>query len=225
MSAPALRASGLGFSYGPRTGFSLSVPALALAAGERCALIGPSGSGKSTLLHLLAGILVPSSGTVELAGAPLSAKTESERRARRVAEIGLVFQEFELLEYLNAEDNVLLPYRLAGHLRLDAAARARAAELAAAAGIGELLRRHPRTLSQGQRQRVGLCRALVTQPAVVLADEPTGNLDPAAAERVRELLFTSCADQGAGLLVVTHDRAHLDSYDTVFDMSDWSIAR
>ncbi len=224
MSTPALCATGLSFSYGPRTGFSLSVPALTLARGERCALIGPSGSGKSTLLHLLAGILVPGSGTVDLAGTPLSARTESERRARRVAEIGLVFQEFELLEYLNAEENVLLPYRLAGHLRLDAAVRERAAELAAAAGIHKLLRRHPKTLSQGQRQRVGLCRALVTQPAVVLADEPTGNLDPAAAERVRELLFASCADQGAGLLVVTHDRAHLESFDRVLDMSDWSIA-
>ena len=194
---------------------------LELKTGELMSVLGPSGCGKSTFLHLAAGILSPDAGQVILAGEQLSPGSDSERRARRVSSIGLVFQEFELLEYLSAEDNLLLPYRITGALKLTEEVRARARELAEATGIADVLARRPGTLSQGQRQRLALCRALVTRPALVLADEPTGNLDPHNAALVRRLLLEQCAAAKAALLVVTHDHASLEEFDTTIDMSRW----
>lgn len=220
----ALELQDLRFAYPGTDGFRLVVPEFRLGARERVALIGPSGCGKTTLLHLAAGILSPDAGRVTLAGEPLSPRPDAERRARRVSSIGLVFQEFELLEYLSAEDNLLLPYRITGALKLTDEVRARARELAAAAGIAEILGRRPGTLSQGQRQRLALCRALITRPALVLADEPTGNLDPANAAKVRALLAEQCAAMDAALLMVTHDHAHLDAFERSVDVMQWVSA-
>ena len=142
------------------------------------AFIGPSGSGKTTLLHLIAGITLPQSGTIETNGVDLTGLSENARRGFRIKNIGLVFQEFELLEYLTVLDNVLLPYRINPALELTEAVRARAAAVTVDVGIGDKLSRYPRQLSQGERQRVAVCRAVVTEPAVLMADEPTGNLDP-----------------------------------------------
>jgi putative ABC transport system ATP-binding protein len=150
--------------------------------------------------------------------ASLSAEDRQDLRALR---IGLVFQEFELLEYLDVLDNVLLPYRLTPVLELDREARVRARELAADLGLGDKLGRLPGELSQGERQRVGLCRALVTRPAVVLGDEPTGNLDPANRDRVIDALLAYGRDTGAPVVVVTHDHELLPRFDHVLDVGEF----
>lgn len=218
MSA-ALEATGVHFSYEPG-GFELHVPRLELHPGESAACIGPSGCGKTTLVRLLTGQLVPGRGTVSLGGRPLSTLSEEGRRARRLREVGLVFQDFALLDYLSARENLLLPYRLSSALRLDDAARGRAEELARAAGIHAQLGRRPERLSQGERQRVALCRALVTEPGLVVADEPTGNLDPANAVGAVELLLEQVRARGATLLVVTHDHGLLPRFDRVIDLGE-----
>ena len=154
----------LSFRFGDD--FELSVPRLHVPAGHTAVCIGPSGSGKSTLMQLCAGILTAASGRVVLGDVDWATLSERARRLRRITEVGLVFQEFELLEHLSVLENILLPYHVQRDLRFDANARQRAHELAAAAGIEGLLQRKPRKLSQGERQRVAICRALVTQPSV-----------------------------------------------------------
>ena len=133
--------------------------------------------------------------------------------------MGFVFQDFALLDYLTARGNILYPYRIGAGLRLDRAARARAEALAGACGIAGLLDRRPGRLSQGERQRVALCRALVTEPGVVLADEPTGNLDPANKALILDLLFERTRAAGASLLAVTHDHELLSRFDRVVDLA------
>ncbi len=213
---PAIQVEDLDFAWGEGD-FALRIPALQVAAGETVALIGPSGSGKTTLLHLLAGILTPRSGAVATDGVALARLSDAERRAFRIRRVGLVFQEFELLDYLSVLDNVLLPYRVHGALRLTAEVRERAVALAGRMGIGERLGRRPRHLSQGERQRVAVCRALLTGPPVLLADEPTGNLDPANKQRVLDLLFEEVRRRGTTLVAVTHDHEVLDRFARVID--------
>jgi putative ABC transport system ATP-binding protein len=159
-------------------GFRLDVPKLAVGAGEKVAVIGPSGRGKTTLLHLLAGVLVPEVGRIAVDGTDVSALGREDRQDYRALRMGMVFQEFELLEYLDVIDNVLLPYRISPVLALDDEARGRVQELVKQVGLDGKQRRYPRHLSQGERQRIAVCRALVTRPAILLGDEPTGNLDP-----------------------------------------------
>lgn len=195
--------------------FSLSMPALSIAPRERIALVGPSGCGKTTLLHLIAGILTPERGTVRVGSMAVSQSADAARRAFRIREIGLVFQNFELIEYLRVFENILLPYRINRALKLDAEARDRARRLAEATGLGDRLRRRVHELSQGERQRVAICRALVARPAVVLADEPTGNLDPSTTERILDVLFERVEAAGSILVMVTHDHGILDRFDRV----------
>ncbi len=213
--------TGLSFRYGDTEGgdrgFALCIDELLVATGESVAFVGPSGSGKTTLLHLVAGILTPKAGQVHVAGEDLAALDDASRRAFRVGKIGLVFQEFELLEYLSVIDNILLPYRIHPSLRLDRAARDRARALAERLGIGDKLARRPGSLSQGERQRAAVCRALVTGPSLLLADEPTGNLDPVNTGLVLEALFELAAESGATLLTVTHDHELLPRFDRVVD--------
>jgi len=201
----------------PGGDFELTVDDLSARPGEAVACIGPSGCGKTTLVNLIAGIIVPDRGTVELGGSPLSTLTERERRARRIREIGLVFQEFELLEYLTALDNVLLPYHVSDALTLDAEVNSRARELAQAIGILPFLSRKPQRLSQGERQRVALCRALVTGPQLLMCDEPTGNLDPENSDTIVDLLLRQARERGATVFMVTHDHALLDRFDRVIE--------
>jgi putative ABC transport system ATP-binding protein len=200
-------------------GFGLRVPRLRVAAGESVALIGPSGCGKTTLIHLLAGILEASAGRVGVAGLDMAALAANDRQDLRALKIGLVFQEFELLEYLEVHDNVLLPFRLTPVLEFDAAARERAGALLADVGLGDKLRRFPGQLSQGERQRVALCRALVTQPALVLGDEPTGNLDEANRDHVIDALLAYGRSASAAVVVATHDRDLLPRFDRTLDVS------
>ena len=199
-------------------GFSLALDRLSIATGEAIAVTGASGSGKTTLLQLLAGILAPDAGHVRVGGRELSELGERERRALRIERMGLVFQEFELLEHLTLRENVLVPYLLGPTHYADTAARGRAQELASAVGLAAALDRKPRALSQGERQRAAVCRALVTRPGLLLADEPTGSLDVANARAVVRLLLGACRDGGATLLCVTHDATLLSEFDRVFDL-------
>ena len=174
-----------------------------LARGETAAIVGASGSGKSTLLSIIAGLDVPSSGTVRIDGEDLFARDEDERAALRARKLGFVFQSFQLLSNRTALENVMLPLELAG--RRDA--RSAATAMLQRVGLGERLGHYPRVLSGGEQQRVALARAFVMQPAVLLADEPTGSLDFATGERVMELMFELNREQGTTLVLVTHDRA------------------
>ena len=213
-SEPIVQVRALAFGYGAE-GFRLEVDGLEVRAGERVAVVGPSGSGKTTLLHLLAGILTPESGRVAVAGVDLGASTDAQRRRHRLEKLGLVFQELELLDHLDVRENILLPYLIG--LPADPRAPARAVELAERTGLAGLLRRHPRDLSQGERQRVAVCRALVTEPSVVLADEPTGNLDPSTTARVVDLLLGQASAIGAAVVMVTHDHGLLSRFERTFD--------
>jgi len=170
---------------------------------QTLAIVGASGSGKSTLLSIIAGLDTPSQGTVRLAGRDLFALNEDERAQLRAEQVGFVFQSFQLLGNLTALENVMLPLELAG--RRDA--RATATEMLGRVGLGERLRHYPKVLSGGEQQRVALARAFVVEPAVLLADEPTGSLDFATGEKVMELMFDLNREQGTTLVLVTHDPA------------------
>jgi ABC-type lipoprotein export system ATPase subunit len=207
----------LEFGY-PRGGFELAVPELDVAQGEGVAVVGPSGCGKTTLLHLLAGVLVPVDGSVVVDGVRLSELGQEDRQDFRALSMGLVFQEFELLEYLNVLDNVLLPYRVSPALAFDGVARQRAVELVEQVGLADKKRSFPRELSQGERQRVAVCRSLVTLPKVLFGDEPTANLDSDNRDHVMDTLFRYTEEQGAPLVVVTHDHELHGRFDTVLDV-------
>jgi putative ABC transport system ATP-binding protein len=212
--------SQLHFRY-PEGDFALRVPELTVERGETVAMIGPSGSGKTTLLSLMAGIRTPASGDIRTAGTDVGTLDEAGRRDFRIRSIGLVFQEFELLEYLSVLDNVLLPFRISPALHLDTAVRERAAELAGEVGIGDKLERHANLLSQGEKQRVAVCRALLARPPLILADEPTGNLDPTNKDHVLDILFDYARSAEATLVTVTHDHDLLQRFDRVIDFRDF----
>jgi putative ABC transport system ATP-binding protein len=200
--------------------FELRVPAFALSAGASLAVRGPSGSGKSTLLALLSGELLPLEGEVRAQGRSLSEMSDAARRAYRATSVGQVFQTFELVASLDVLENVLLPFRLHGALVLDDAARARALELLGRVGLADKSRRPIDRLSHGERQRVAIARALVTRPSLVLADEPTGNLDPALKRVIAELLVLEARAANAALVVATHDESILGSFGAVLAIGD-----
>jgi putative ABC transport system ATP-binding protein len=187
-----------------------------LAARESVAIVGASGSGKSTLLSIIAGLDVPTRGTVRLAGKDLFKLDEDERAAVRAKRLGFVFQSFQLLSNLNALENVMLPLELLG--RNDA--RAAAAEMLGRVGLGERLAHYPRVLSGGEQQRVALARAFVVRPAVLLADEPTGSLDFATGEKVMQLIFEMNREAGTTLVLVTHDPALAGRCDRQLKIAD-----
>ena len=174
---------------------------LEVMPGEAVGICGPSGSGKSTLLGLLAGLDTPSAGRVELDGRDLFSLDEDGRAGLRARLLGFVFQSFHLLPALNALENVMLPLELAG----DRAAADRAVAMLQRVGLGERLRHYPKTLSGGEQQRVALARAFVIEPKLLLADEPTGNLDAATGADIINLLFELNAERGTTLALVTHD--------------------
>ncbi len=173
----------------------------AIRAGEAVAILGASGSGKSTLLGLLAGLDVPTRGRVRIDGEDLFALSEDGRALLRGRMVGFVFQSFQLLPALTALENVMLPLELAG----GADAAQRAERVLGRVGLGERLGHYPRQLSGGEQQRVAVARAFVTEPKVLFADEPTGNLDSTTGEQVIELLFEMNRERGATLVLVTHD--------------------
>jgi putative ABC transport system ATP-binding protein len=212
--------SDIEFRY-PSGEFHLTVQDLLVTAGEKVAVIGPSGSGKTTLLNLVAGILTPLNGSVSIDHLEINAQYEKARRDFRITNIGFIFQDFGLLDYLDAQDNILHPYRISGALQLTGDVRKRALGLADQMGIADKLRRHPSELSQGERQRVAICRAMLPGPKLILADVATGNLDPKNKVHILELLFENMANHNATLLAVTHDRELLPHFDRVVDFNDF----
>ncbi len=197
--------------------FVLRVPRLVIERGSTVAVVGPSGCGKTTLLNLVAGIASPRGGMVTTNDVEITALTDRAKRDFRIRHIGLVFQEFELLEYLDVLDNILLPYRINSALELASHVRDRARRLAQDVGIADKLGRHPDKLSQGEKQRVAVCRALLTEPVLLLADEPTGNLDPRNKGRVLDILFDYAERSGATLVTVTHDLDLVDRFSRIVD--------
>ena len=205
--------------------FRLSIPSLSVADGERVAVVGPSGTGKTTLLNLVAGIIRPAAGTLRVAGTDLALLSDDALRRFRASTVGFVFQDFALLDYLTARENILYPYRITPALRLDTEVRQRAEALAAEVGLAQKLDRHPSALSQGEQQRIAICRALVTQPRLVLSDEATGNLDPENKDLILDLLFKQAAQAGASILAVTHDHALLPRFDRVVDFAGFQSSQ
>lgn len=187
-----------------------------LAARETAAIVGASGSGKSTLLSIIAGLDTPTRGTVRLVGQDIFSLSEDDRAALRAQKVGFVFQSFQLMANLTALENVMLPLELSG-VR---GARAQATDMLGRVGLGQRLGHYPRVLSGGEQQRVALARAFVVQPAVLLADEPTGNLDTHSADAVFDLLRRVNREQGTSVLFVTHNPALAERCDKTIQVVD-----
>ena len=209
------------------SGFAMHIQALAVERGERIALVGPSGSGKTTLLSLVAGILRPESGTVRVDGLEISRLGDAAVRQFRIGRVGQVFQSFELLDYLSIIENVMLPWYISqGSEKLGsgkmgsqkADSRRRAHELLEEVGLASRASDRPGRLSQGEQQRVAVCRAMLNHPPLLLADEPTGNLDQGNKQMVVDLLLQQAQQHGSTVLLVTHDQSLLGRFDTVLDI-------
>ena len=209
----------LKYSY-PNSDFNLAVGTLSIEKGSRTAVIGPSGFGKTTLLNLIAGILQPQKGDVKVNGTNVSQLSDSERRNFRIREVGFVFQDFKLLEYLSVLDNILLPFRINRSLEISKDVKSVAKDTAASLNIEDKLRKHPSRLSHGERQRVAICRALVNKPAIILADEPTGNLDPDNKAHIMPILFDYVDNYDSTLVTVTHDHELLKGFQQIVDFRE-----
>lgn len=210
------------FQY-PQSEFELNISELSIQTGSKTAIIGPSGFGKTTLLNLIAGILIPDSGTITVSENGVHSLSDSDRRKFRIQNIGFIFQDFRLIPYLNIYDNILLPYRINQNLKPSKSSRASTKKLADELGIGKLIKKYPVQLSHGERQRVAIARALINKPQLLLADEPTGNLDPANKQHIKKMLFNAVENQNATLIAVTHDHEMLDGFDHVIDFKTMNI--
>lgn len=208
------------FTYGDE-GFRLQIPELKVATGSHTAFVGPSGSGKTTLLRLLAGITQPQSGVIQIGDHTLHTLSDANRRAFRIKHIGFVFQDFRLIEYLNVRENLRLSYRLNETLNLTTEVNARLESLANELQLTDKLDATIDTLSQGELQRAAIGRALLPKPKLILADEPTGNLDPSNKSRILDLLFAHAKANHATLVMVTHDHALLNRFEQVIDFEEF----
>ncbi|MFN0074921.1 MAG: ATP-binding cassette domain-containing protein [Prosthecobacter sp.] len=216
-----LNVTDLHFAYSG-DGFRVQVPRLELAAGKALALAGPSGAGKSTLLRLLTGLLTPTAGQVRLGATQMDSLSHEQRRAFRLQHIGLVFQDFALLDYLTVTENILLPHQFRGDVGTPA--RAKMHDLTERLHIGQYLNKRVSQLSQGERQRVAVARALVHEPKFVFADEPTASLDPARGRIVVDMLLEDARKRGTCLVMVTHDPNLLPMFDQTVRMEDFATA-
>jgi putative ABC transport system ATP-binding protein len=197
----------------------VQIPRFSLDTREKVALYGPSGTGKTTFLHLIAGILAADAGTIRIAGQFMTGRSEACRDQTRAAHIGYIFQTFNLLQGFTARENVRLGMAFGGSVD-----NARADELLRRVGLGHRLDYFPRQLSTGQQQRVAVARALANRPQLVLADEPTGNLDATNGREVLELIREACTETGAALLLVSHDPAILGSFSRSESLADLNHA-
>lgn len=204
------------FAYGDDS-FKLEIPRLTVQRGEKIAVIGPSGVGKTSFLKLVAGILLPQQGVIRVGDCSVNHLSDAQRRNFRISRIGIIFQDFQLLDYLNTRDNILHPFRISRALKLTGSVRSRADSLAQQLGIFTKMQQLTQTLSQGEKQRVAICRAMLPQPDLILADEATGNLDPANKLKILEALFRSVDSHQATLIAVTHDHELLNRFDRVID--------
>lgn len=221
-AGPAIALSDVRFAWSGG-GFGLAVDTFTVEAGERVLLVGPSGSGKSTLLALLAGIAVPDSGSVSVAGAHFDRMSGPARDRFRAARLGVIFQQFNLLPYLSVRDNVLLPLRLSPERRRRVANPAAEADrLLETLGLGEpgLATQRAATLSTGQQQRVAAARALIGDPSLVIADEPTSALDRDRQDDFLRLLFTQSAQAGATVIMVSHDESLAPRFSRTVRLTD-----
>jgi len=214
----AIALEGISFRYPGVDGFEIEIPRFSARNGVSVAVIGPSGSGKTTLLGLLAGTLRPSAGHIRVHETELTALDDGALRRFRIRHIGQVFQAFELLPYLSVVENVMLPHFIHPGSEPRRQARDRALEVLQEVGLARKAGAHPDQLSQGERQRVAVCRAMINRPALLLADEPTGNLDQNNKQIVVDLLLEQAQRHGSTLVMVTHDQALLASFAEVVDI-------
>ncbi len=214
-----IRLENIKFQY-PQSDFKLEVKNQSFAKASKSALIGPSGFGKTTMLNMIAGIILPEEGEVSVEGATINKLSDSARRNYRISNIGFVFQDFRLVPYLTVLDNILLPFKINNSLKPDTGSLKKARELAEELKIEKLINKFPALLSHGERQRAAIARALINDPKIILADEPTGNLDPENKQRIKNILFAAIDRFKTTLITVTHDHEMLSGYDQIIDFKE-----
>jgi len=202
--------------------FKLNIDNLLIPEQKSTALIGPSGCGKTTLMSLVAGIIPVQSGQIIVNDVQVHQLDDKERRRFRIQNVGFIFQDFALLDYLSLNDNIMHPFRINSALKINEEIKSRAIQLAQTIGIENRLMAYPHRTSQGEKQRAAICRALINQPAVILADEPTANLDPENKKKILDSLFNYIKANKATLIVATHDASLLKLFDQVIELKDLS---
>ena len=198
--------------------FEINIAELDIACGEKVALVGESGCGKTTLFSLIAGILHPHRGQITVNSHIITQLSDKNLREFRLQNIGFVFQNFELIDYLNVRENILLPFTL-NSMRIPKSAQERLQHLLNVMGIQNKITQKPQQLSQGEKQRVAIARALIHNPALLIADEPTGNLDPQNSKKILDLLWQEI-DENTTLLMITHDHSFLQKFDRVIHLNE-----
>lgn len=209
----------LHFQY-PASDFKIEISDIKITQGSKIAISGKSGSGKTTLIHLISGILKPQSGEILFYNKSITDMNDKEIRKHRISNIGFIFQEFELLEYLNVMDNLVLPYKINKSLVLDAEIKDKAKEIANRIGIGNKLDQHPKQLSGGERQRLAIARALITSPPLIIADEPTGNLDEKTSNIVMDEITDQVSYTNSTLIMISHNNELISSFDETIDIQE-----
>lgn len=209
----------LHFQY-PASDFKIKISDIKITKGSKIAISGKSGSGKTTLIHLISGILKPQSGEILFYDKSITDMNDKEIRKHRISNIGFIFQEFELLEYLNVMDNLILPYKINKSLVLDAEIKDKAKEIANRIGIGNKLDQHPKQLSGGERQRLAIARALITSPPLIIADEPTGNLDEKTSNIVMDEITDQVSYTNSTLIMISHNNELISSFDETIDIQE-----
>jgi len=215
-----IRLSNIKFRY-PKSDFKLQIDELSFKKGTKTAVIGPSGFGKTTMLNLLAGILLPDQGSVNIKDVQINDLSDKQRRDFRIQNIGFVFQDFRLIPYLNILDNILLPFRINKVLKIESNSKQLAKNVAEELGIADKIKKYPSELSHGERQRVAICRALLNQPSIILADEPTGNLDPENKRKIMDILFAYVRNYNSILITVTHDHEMLKGFEETINFAEF----
>jgi len=209
----------LHFQY-PASDFKIEISDIKITQGSKIAISGKSGSGKTTLIHLISGILKPQSGEILFYDKSITDMNDKEIRKHRISNIGFIFQEFELLEYLNVMDNLVLPYKINKSLVIDAEIKDKAKEIANRIGIGNKLDQHPKQLSGGERQRLAIARALITSPPLIIADEPTGNLDEKTSNIVMDEIKDQVSYTNSTLIMISHNNELISSFDEIIDIQE-----
>ena len=205
----------ISFSY-PNDDFHLKINSLHIKAGESIALVGESGSGKSTLMKIISGEIQTAQGEVIINGEKLHQLNENKKRVLRLKSMGMILQDSALLEYLNLQDNILFPAKITGH-KIEAKTLD---ELTHTCGIEKLLKKKPLALSEGEKQRAAVCRALINSPSIILADEPTSSLDPKNGDTITHMLIQQCKKNAATLLMITHNERLLSQFDRVIKLEE-----
>lgn len=214
-----LQISDLHFQY-PASDFKIEVSNIKITQGSKIAISGKSGSGKTTLIHLISGILKPQSGEILFFDESITDMNDNDIRKHRISNIGFIFQEFELLDYLNVMDNLVLPYKINKSLSLDEEIKDKAKEIANRIGIGNKLDQHPKQLSGGERQRLAIARALITSPPLIIADEPTGNLDDKTSNIVMDEITDQVSYTNSTLIMISHNNELISSFDEIIDIQE-----